>query len=466
MGVEPIQVAAEPAKAKLEVLDKNGTPIREVRFGLFDGAFEGVPDAQIDLRGSNDYDSPQNRSTFFNSAFVNFIDGDSQAFFFRLTTNPGFAKTSVRILWGTKSDFGGGKSVKDTRGITLTRKEPGRYESPMLLLVSDRKDLEIKVHPGVEESRPKKKHGEEEYRLRFSVLHGLLFGAYTIPRENGIQRVLARTGAVVFDPKHTKTVTVELIVFRKRLFEEVQDKGAPFDGRSNAVIPCFRGGKLWRLYTNLVDCYRRIGIKVVTQNRGTNIPHALHGVRYLMFKGGRPTTPRAFLVDPPILNPEADPRFQKRLDPYDVTDTVETKNLHEAIPPLPGVIRVFFVGELTGRDRSGRNVLPRAEIARAHSRTTQHIAISATRVRPYTMAHEVCHVLTGGIGPARGHYEFPNPDAKSRFPTGQNLLRSSSSLERPGGTPALASKRLWDVAGESAPYTQQITRIHGSGFSK
>jgi hypothetical protein len=81
---------------------------------------------------------------------------------------------------------------------------------------------------------------------------------------------------------------------------------------------------------------------------------------------------------------------------------------------------------------------------------------------PYTMAHEVGHLLTNkAIAGSGGHYAAPAAPAGNHFFNNQNLMRNGTS-------PAEGvdqSKRLWDVV-DNDGVVNQFTAVRGSPYTR
>jgi outer membrane protein OmpA-like peptidoglycan-associated protein len=168
---------------------------------------------------------------------------------------------------------------------------------------------------------------------------------------------------------------------------------------------------------------------------------------------------RVVLITPP---PGVNPRAVYRNHP--VTHADHKRMIGTAFPPLPdpahpglpGTIRVFYTGGLPARHNRGETL---TEANGAGAPDVATCFINGPVERPYTLTHEVGHVLTNKTSPVnRGHYvQLVTPVGNQLF-TQQNLMRKGTSPAEGVNQ----SKRLWE--GEDADRLNQFTAIRGSHF--
>src|SRR4029077_17884650 len=142
---------------------------------------------------------------------------------------------------------------------------------------------------------------------------------------------------------------------------------------------------------------------------------------------------RVVLINAPAgANPLA-VRFQPTND--------ETK-IRTAFPALPNTVRVFYPGGLPTQGNRGESW---TDVDFAGQAQVGSSFVDGATYGPYTVAHEVGHLLTnktGTVAAHTGHYVQPAAPAGNRLFTNQNLMRNGTSAAEGVNQ----SKRLWDAA--------------------
>jgi hypothetical protein len=144
------------------------------------------------------------------------------------------------------------------------------------------------------------------------------------------------------------------------------------------------------------------------------------------------------------------------VNPISVT-LADEANLGGLHPALPNTIRVFYAGGLATLVRG--ESAPDIDFPGAPDIATSFI--NGGTETPYTMAHEIGHVLTNKtVNLNTGHYVQPAAPAGNLLFTNQNLMRNGTS----GAQGVNQSKRLWDAADVDG--INEFTAMRGSHYTR
>jgi hypothetical protein len=128
-----------------------------------------------------------------------------------------------------------------------------------------------------------------------------------------------------------------------------------------------------------------------------------------------------------------------------------------AFPAAANTLRIFYTGGLASGNRG--ESWPDANFAATPQVGSSFI--DGATYGPYTVAHEIGHVLTNKNATVNtGHYRQPAAPAGNRLQNNQNLMRNGTSVAE--GVDQ--SKRIWD--NNDADGVNQFTSIRGSRFTR
>lgn len=348
-----------------------------VRMGLWDDAFDvlNLPALGIDLPLLN----------------AGFIDNDSRRFHIRVQDPARAGQGHVNVSWGTTDDN------PNNPQITLVEHggNPGIFSSRALMLVSDEDDRQVRTDSGLPVGLPD--HGQERgvdetnHRLRKASINGMVVAVYGASLVVG--SVFRR------NPEERKTVSLQVFALRWTPGVNLGLLDATFS----------------RDMRTAREVYARIGVHVETVVDPTAPVNDLVTVGVDRFQ----------YIDAPARQPVP-------LVSMHITYAEETWLGTNHLPVTVDTVRVFYVTYLANgsRGESYPDYLfpqqPQQGCAFVCSMTGG----------PWTLAHEVGHVLTDKIANT-GHYRAGGGNRQyERF----NLLVNGTG----DAEGALESKRLWD----------------------
>ena len=138
--------------------------------------------------------------------------------------------------------------------------------------------------------------------------------------------------------------------------------------------------------------------------------------------------------------------------------TNDETTIGAAFPGLPNTVRVFYTGGLPTQGNRGESW---PDVDFAGQAQVGSSFINGATYGPYTVAHEVGHLLTNKTGAANtGHYVQPAAPAGNRLFTNQNLMRNGTSPAEGVNQ----SKRFWDAADTDG--VNQFAQIRGVNQSR
>lgn len=383
-----------------------------VRMGLWDNAFNAAGVLFNQLAEAN-----------------NFAGADSRKVHIRVRDAAARTTGRVQADWRTLNRTGSNLDAPANPDLTLVElaATQGTFISRGLLLVSDNQDRDQTTHSGLAAPLPDagllRARGQSNHRIR----RGSLFGTSLVEYRPAAGMVL-RLRLPVFrrNPEERRRMPLQIFVLR------VAAGGA-------AVIPTAAGSNLWNRDLRIIrESYARIGITV-----STFVAPGTAAANIVTVAGDS-----VVLIDPPAgVNP-----LNVAFAPVNDESTIGA-----AFPAAANTLRIFYTGGLASGNRG--ESWPDANFA-----ATPQVGasfIDGATYGPYTVAHEIGHVLTNKNATVNtGHYRQPAAPAGNRLQNNQNLLRNGTSAAE-GVT---QSKRLWD--NNDADGVNQFTSIRGSRFTR
>jgi outer membrane protein OmpA-like peptidoglycan-associated protein len=395
----------------IEILDAAGNVATSVKMGLWDNAFTAAG-ALL-----NAADEPNN-----------FAGADTRRFAFRVR-DVGVTTGHADIDWRTLGSLRGDLDRRaPAPNLTLVETAAGShvFVSRGVLLTSDNDDGVQGTNSGLAAPLPDvgvRNRGQTNHRLRHAVVDGFVRGEY-VPSSGGNP---VRVELPVFEraPDERRRVPVQIFVLR------VAAGGA-------AVLPTAAGSAIWTTDVRVIrETYARLGVHFET-----TLAAVPAGATQVTVDGMS-----LLEVDPPA-----------GVNPLSVTLADEATIGTQYPAAGASTARVFFTGGLA------RGVRGEAwtDVDFAGLPQQGGVFVDGPARTPYTMAHEVGHLLTNkAIAGSGGHYAAPAAPAGNHFFNNQNLMRNGTS-------PAEGvdqSKRLWDVV-DNDGVVNQFTAVRGSPYTR
>lgn len=374
-------------------------PATSIRFGLWDNAFRAD-------------------GTVFNDAAEanNFVGADTRRFHLRVRDASRRNAGHISVNWFGVDQAGNDFQVPGDRSVALveTAANSGVFISRALMLINDEVDNDQATHSGLPAGVPDagvvRNRNQSNHRLRRATMRGSVVCEYTHPIAPA-RPMTVRLPVFERNPEARRRLPLQIFVLR------VSAGGAP-------VIPTAAGSALWATDIRITrETYERIGLTVETV-----VAPGTPAADIVTVDGDQ-----VVLITVNALNPPAG------INPANLSLADETA-IGAAFPTIPGTstVRVFFAGGLASGNRG--ESAPDIDFAAAADRGT--CFIDSVRKTPYTMAHEVGHILTNkSVAVNTGHYRAPAVPAGNRLHNNQNLMRNGTSAAEGVNQ----SKRLWDA---------------------
>lgn len=383
-----------------------------VRMGLWDNAFNAAGVLFNQLAEAN-----------------NFAGADSRKVHIRVRDAAARTTGSVQADWRTQNQANNNLDAPANPDITLVEvaATQGTFISRGLLLVSDNQDRDQTTHSGLAAPLPDagllRARGQRNHRTR----RGTLFGSSLVEYRPAPGIVLPlRLPVFRRNPEERRRMPLQIFVLR------VAAGGA-------GVIPTAAGSNLWDRDLRIIrESYERIGITVSTFVAPGTAPANIVTV------GGDSVV----LINPPAgVNP-----LNVAFAPVNDESTIGA-----AFPAAANTLRIFYTGGLASGNRG--ESWPDANFA-----ATPQVGasfINGATYGPYTVAHEIGHVLTNKNATVNtGHYRQPAAPAGNRLQNNQNLMRNGTSAAEGVNQ----SKRLWD--NNDGDGVNQYTSVRGSRYTR
>jgi hypothetical protein len=378
-----------------------------VRFALWDNAFNATPPL---LRNKDP--EPEN-----------YVGADSRRFYIRLRQPSSAGVGTVLADWFTLDgnpparlgdppqrlvDTGSGD-----KSITLTEREPGVFTSRALMLACDDRDGGfIDAQPGLPLPTNQRVRGQSDFRIR----KGGMFGATEARFPSG-GNVQVRVQVPIFNrsPDERKRLPVQIFILK--------------DGTGSCMgNPDDPANPLWTHLRILRESYERISI-------------------FAAVPGGPPLAPDSnirILDAPPGVDCQ---HFQIDLNKDAGNPENPLRKLVGAISRQSDTVTVFYVHHL---EPSGPGTLSGSSTNRSSTRVTVHrlpadgSMIDSKNATPYTLAHEIGHLLTDKPdSSAIGGFHFLGPTTPpAQRHTDHDLMRGNGTSQTES---IAASKRLWNA---------------------
>jgi outer membrane protein OmpA-like peptidoglycan-associated protein len=386
--------------AVVELVGPDGsTVLTQTRLGFFDGPF----------------DDPATRWMNLQADASNFVSQDSRRFNIRIRDPSAAAPTIEASL---RTVFAGGAPLDDNRGkpaLQLAETPAGSktFLSQPVMLINDDDDQRLDTNRSGAVLHP----GDAGHRLR----RGDMFSKVEIEYPPGHKKQFP-----IFDRTQARTLPLHVALV-------TETTGAPSTFWTPAVVQTIvdRDLRIMR------QCYERLNIFVTLR-----VPSGWKGPTFTV-----PATATRGAETFAVLDLPSGATWA-------AIDLAAETAMAKAFPAEAKTVRVFFFGLLANLDRRAETSrdLPEKKDRRGCS------FIGHDARTPYTMAHEVGHVLTNKAENG-GHYT-PHGSATTARLNDQNLMRDGTSHVEG----SVESKRLWD--GNDQDGVDQVARILASPFLK